>query len=444
MKCRWTTGALVAALGMSPVAASAQEAPPAQEEAALAPARTLTFVEAVKEAIAHNPSAQKAVAEERRLDALVRQTRSASLPTLSFNATYTRLDGNRTLPVGCTIGSSGCNVIASQDQLFGNFLATVPVVNAAGWARWSHAAENVDVQVLNVADTNRVVALSAARGYLSVFALKRLLEVSIIARDNAKGHHDYAKTRLQGGVGTTLDEARADQELNTAEVQVQTARITLERARESLGVIIGENAAVDVKDEPALQGGGSIDAALRDSQSIRTDVRLARGRVDAAVHVERDSWTDYVPLLSVVFEPFYQNPPSLTFPQTGWQAQVLLTLPLYDGGLRYGQRRERTALVEEARIDLDAALRQASSDVRVAFEEVRTADDALKAAQRASDAANRALSLATTAYQAGAVTNLEVIDAERQARDAATQVTIAEDGARQARLDLLAASGHFP
>ncbi len=49
-------------------------------------------------------------------------------------------------------------------------------------------------------------------------------------------------------------------------------------------------------------------------------------------------------------------------------------------GLRYGHRHERAALVDEARIDLDGTLRQATSDVRVAFAEVRTADEALKAA----------------------------------------------------------------
>jgi outer membrane protein TolC len=89
-------------------------------------------------------------------------------------------------------------------------------------------------------------------------------------------------------------------------------------------------------------------------------------------------------------------------------------------------------------------LRQASSDVRVAFQEVKTADAALEAARKAQASADHALELANTAYQAGAITNLDVIDAERQARDAATQATIAEDTARQARLDLLAASGKFP
>lgn len=54
------------------------------------------------------------------------------------------------------------------------------------------------------------------------------------------------------------------------------------------------------------------------------------------------------------------------------------------------------------------------------------------------------MDLANVAYRAGATTNLEVIDAERRARDAQVQAVLAEDAARQARLDLLLASGSFP
>ncbi|HSQ65179.1 MAG TPA: hypothetical protein VLM85_18285, partial [Polyangiaceae bacterium] len=270
MMHKWMTGASFAAIAMISSHALAQEAP----------VRALSFSEAVKEAIARNPSAQKALAEQRRLAAVVEETRSASLPTLSFNATYTLLDSDRTLPPGCIGGTAGCTVISPRNQVFGNLLVNVPVVAPPAWAAWSHASENVDVQKLNVADQNRLVALSAARGYLSVFSLKRLVEVSTIARDNAKAHYDFAKSRLAGGVGTTLDEARAEQELGTAEVQVQSAKILLDRARESLGVILGENTAVDVKEEPSLEGAGPIEQALRDAEATRTDVRLARGRVD--------------------------------------------------------------------------------------------------------------------------------------------------------------------
>ena len=58
--------------------------------------------------------------------------------------------------------------------------------------------------------------------------------------------------------------------------------------------------------------------------------------------------------------------------------------------------------------------------------------------------AREALDLANRAYRAGATSNIEVIDAERRARDADTAAVIAEDNVRQARLDLLAAAGQFP
>ena len=58
--------------------------------------------------------------------------------------------------------------------------------------------------------------------------------------------------------------------------------------------------------------------------------------------------------------------------------------------------------------------------------------------------ASRALGLANIAYRGGATTNIEVIDAERSARDAATQAEIAADADRQARLTTLAAIGRFP
>ena len=79
-----------------------------------------------------------------------------------------------------------------------------------------------------------------------------------------------------------------------------------------------------------------------------------------------------------------------------------------------------------------------------ACEQLGVSSRSLDQALQSAEFAKQALSLANLAYRAGATTNLEVIDAERQARDADTRAAIAEDLARQARLDLLAASGRFP
>jgi outer membrane protein TolC len=173
-------------------------------------------------------------------------------------------------------------------------------------------------------------------------------------------------------------------------------------------------------------------------------VRAREGAARAAERTVRQAYADYLPYLSFVASPFYQNPGVPTVPPTGWQAQLGLTLPIYDGGLRYGQEHERAAVADETHLDVEATLRQARSDVRAAFEEMRDADVALDQAHQSALFAAKVLRLANAAYRGGATTNLEVVDAERQARDAETQAAIAEDAAREARLDLLAAAGHFP
>jgi outer membrane protein TolC len=160
--------------------------------------------------------------------------------------------------------------------------------------------------------------------------------------------------------------------------------------------------------------------------------------------VRKDSYTDYLPFLVGVFQPFYQNPATITQPQTGWQAQLLLTVPIYDGGLRYGLGAERESLSAEARAQYESLVRQSRSDVRVAFDGVKRAEASLVAANNAARLAHSALDLATLAYRAGATTNIEVIDAERAAHQADTAAAVAEDQAAQARIDLLAASGRFP
>ena len=122
----------------------------------------------------------------------------------------------------------------------------------------------------------------------------------------------------------------------------------------------------------------------------------------------------------------------------------MLTLPLYDGGLRGGIARERDGDARRGPDQPRGGAAPGAAEMRVSFEAMLRADQALVAARESTRLAHRAYDLATIAYRAGATTNLEVIDAARVSRDADTADAQAEDLARQARLDLLVASGRFP
>jgi outer membrane protein TolC len=407
--------------------------PAGQREATRLP--RVTFSEAVRRALARNPSAAVAQADIARAEALVRQAAEAALPTLTGTFSYTRLDSER---------RRGELVVAGVDQENANINLSVPLVQTKSWLAWSRSREGVAVARASAEEVKRQLALAAGRSYLAVLAQHRSVEVNQRALETARAHLAFARRRLAAGAGNRLDETRAAQEAATDEAQVQNAQAGLARAQQALGVVLAADGPLDVEQEPSFGKLPAEDRALEEMPARRGDIQAQAARVRQARRAVRDGWTDYMPFLTGTFQPFYQNPPSLVNPQWGWQAQLVLTLPLYDGGLRYGLQRERRAELASAQARVEALLRQARSEVRTAFAVLQRADMAARAAREAARLGQQAFDMANRAYQAGATNSLDLIDAARRARDAETAAVAADDAARQARLDLLVAAGRFP
>jgi outer membrane protein TolC len=424
------------ALGTAGRAAAQAPVPTATPAPAAPPVSMLavTWQEALDRAVARNPSAVVAQQEITRAEALIRQARAGWLPTIGATGIYTRLDSNRVLNNA---------VVTPINQYGGTLSASVPLIAPQAWANDWHAQDNREVTARNAAEVGRQLAASVGRAYLTVLLQHRQVEVAARALETARAHYQYAHTRLAGGVGNSIDDARSEQEARTDEAQLAAARSGLVRAQSALAILLSEDRLVDVREEVPLPAAPAPDAAVDEARQRRTDVQVARARLTASQHLRRDTWVYYAPSLIAMAQALAGTHTAVQ-PARGWQAQIVLSIPLFDGGLRYGIGRERRVLEEESRVQLDAALRQVSVEVRAGFESLQQADEGLRAAQAAVRAADSAAKLAEQAYRAGATTNLELVDAERRARDAATQAALAEDAARQARLDVLVASGRFP
>jgi len=394
----------------------------------------VTWQQALDRAAARNPSAYVAQQEIARADALVREARAGWMPILTGNGSYVRLDSAR---------SFAGTVTTPIAQWNGNLQLTVPLVAPSAWANDWHAQDNHALATANAADVRRQLATAVGRVYLTVLLQHRQLEVAARARDTARSHYDYAHTRLGLGLGNGVDDARAEQELRTDEAQLKDAETALVRAQSALATLLSEEDLVDVADAFELVNAPAPATALDSARSRRADVLALEARRTASAHLRRDDWVYYAPSLLAQAQAFRETETALQ-PGSGWQIAVVLSIPFYDGGMRYGVRREREAADEEARAQLEATLRQVSVEVRTAFRVVANADESLRSAREAAAAATTAAMLADKSYRGGASTNIEVVDAERRAHDADSAVALAEDAARQARLDLLVATGVFP
>ena len=313
---------------------------------------------------------------------------------------------------------------------------------AARWAQAAQAADQVAIARISRDETRRQIALAASDAYLAVINLHRQVTVQTRALENGRAHLSFATARLQAGAGSRLNELRAAQETSTDEVLLEAALLGLRRAQEALGVILVVDGPVDAVAEPVFELPGELPSTWL---SGRVDVRLADAEVSAAERVRRDSWKDWVPTGIAVVPAAVHHP-----------VRALPAVELLGRGraVRHPDLRRRPApgRGDAARRRPRAGAHRSHStssgeiraDERIAREAVVSTARALAAARRAADQANEVVRITDVAFRAGATTNLEVIDAQRRARDTETAAAIAEDRARQARLDLLVALGLFP
>lgn len=394
----------------------------------------VTFEEAVRQAIANHPNVQRAAADIIRADAILQQVHARALPSVDASLMTNVID-----PVTRFSG----NAIFPRTQTVTTAAVAVPLIMPVRWAERNQAADQVAVSQRGLEEARRQIAVAAGQAYLAVIAERRVLELNERARDNARDHYEYASQRFQGGLGSRLNAIRAEQEVSGDEARVEEARLLVRRSQEALGLLMAAEGAVDAAADPAFD---VPPPAVPDAELIagREDVRVILARESAAARRASDAWKDYLPSVSALFSPEVLAPSGLFANSRSWRASVLFSVPLVDAGQRRGQARERQALVDVVRTERANAERQARSEIRTAREAVAATERALAHARRAAEQANEVVRITDIAFREGATTNIEVIDAQRQARDAETAAAIAEDAVRRARLELLVATGRFP
>lgn len=419
------------------------------------PVERVTFDDAVARATKNNPSAAIAAAGILRAEGLLLEARSASRPQVNGSLSTTTL--NR----GVEFDGS---VVTPRNQLTGSLDVRMPLYAPGRWARTMQAGDTKRVAEASAEDVRRQTALATADAYLTIIARRRVVEANVRARETAKAHFDLAHQLQVGGTGSRLNELRAQQELTLDEGLVESAQLGVYQAQEALGVLLVADGPVDAIDEPLFPVPPDVETIVskasaplapslmvstsKDERIVpflgRTDLRLFATEQQAAERVLADSSKDWHPYLEAVFQPSSTYPSQVFVPQNSWRFLLQTSIPIFDSGQRKGAKLERQAAVDTSRATFARALTTARSEVRAARESIASAERGLVSYRAAADQAQQVVNIVNVSFRAGAATNIEVIDAERRARDADTAVAVAEDAVRRARLDLLTAAGRFP
>ena len=398
------------------------------------PVERVSFAEAVQRAISKNPSSAIAAAGILRADALLGEARSATRLQVNGSLTTT------TLNTGVTFQDT---TVTPRNSITAALDVRMPLYAPAAWARRVQAQDQRDVALLGVAEIKRQTALAAADAYLTIIARRRVVDAVVRASEVAQAHFELARELQDRGIGSRLNQLRAQQELSTDEGLVEAARFALYRAQEALGVLLVADGPVDANEEPTFEALGDS-VGPEQALPLRTDLKLFTAERQAAERVFHDTSKDSFPSLQALFQPQSIYPAGFFSPPNSWRFLLQASVPIVDSGQRASQRLERQSALEISRARLAGAMTSATSEIRATREAVASAGRGLTSTRAAADQAQEVVNIVNVSFRAGAATNIEVIDAERRARDADTAVAVAEDALRRARLDLLNALGRFP
>jgi multidrug efflux system outer membrane protein len=152
-------------------------------------------------------------------------------------------------------------------------------------------------------------------------------------------------------------------------------------------------------------------------------VRLFTAARDANQRIVDDSSKDWWPTANVSFDPQLITPAGVFAPSRTWRFTINLNQPIYDAGDRRAVRRLRESALQSSALSLEQLQIQARSEVRIA-REVAHLERAPPA--RGTPSRRRSAKITIIAFDAGSTTNIEVIDAQRAARDQEAVAALAE------------------
>jgi outer membrane protein TolC len=294
---------------------------------------------------------------------------------------------------------------------------------------------NTDVANLSLADRRRVLAASVVSAMLSTLAAGRVAELDRVGLRAALERLVLTQTRLKFARGTQLDIDRAQQDVAAARAQLISGDESLRQARETLGLALGSPTPLAAPATLELEGFERAVAQtchLSHDVEQRADVAAARTRVDLAKRQITDAKLQFAPTLNVQSSVSDATASTLG-PTEIWSVGATLTLPLYDGGARYGALRDAKAAADQAMQQLSGLRIQAMIEIARAQRAIAVDTAERDVAQQQRDLAARVDQRTREGYAAGLGTSLDLVTSAQALRQAEIDLVILDFQVAQAR-----------
>ncbi|MBZ5536562.1 MAG: TolC family protein [Acidobacteriia bacterium] len=372
---------------------------------------TITLQDALDRARLNSPQFQAAIIEYQLAREDQVQARAALLPNALYTTQYLYTQGNGT-PTGRFIANNGVHEYLSQadvHQAFG--------LSQFAEYRRSQAAEAVAKAKSEIAA--RGLTVTVVQSYYAVIVAQRRFATVQQAAEEARRFLKITQDLESGGEVARSDVIKAQLQFNDRQRDLSEARVTMERTRLSLGILLfpdfNQNFMVvdDLEHAPPLPPFAEVQQL---AQQNNPDLRAALSALQVASQEMRVAKAGYLPSLSL---DYFYGIDATRFatktegiPNVGSAAIATVSIPLWNWGATRSKVHQADLRRQQARVELTFAQRQLLSNLRSFFGEAAASHDQLETLRSSAELAADSLRLTTLRYQAGEASVLEVVDAQ--------------------------------
>lgn len=392
----------------------------------------------------HDVDLGAAVADVERARGLRRQALGAALPQIVATGAVTlQLLRTDVTTVDPLTHASTTTTEPPSPQLDAAITLTQPILAPRAWYAIGTADKAIEVAKLSVDDARRRLVGTVADAIVGVVSAEEVAEIDRAELGSALDRLALTRRGAELGAGANIDIVRFEQDVTSARQAVIDGNEALLQAREQLGLALGTSEPygvahdIDLDDIETSAGKTCHATKLED----RADLRALHEKKLISLRAVTDVDLEYLPTAEISTTLAASSEPLVGDDgHAAWNVMGVITVPIWDGGVRYGERRAAKADVTQATLDIENAERQARVDVDRSDRGVAVAEKAFALAEKALDQATQIKRLVDVAFQEGTANAFDVVDASTKMRQAELALAGRELEVTRARIAALLTS----
>src|SRR5437762_4720906 len=396
---------------------------------ARASARRFTLEQAIITALQQNPDILRSRQDIERTKGLFIQLRAAAMPQIIGTGQFQDLDPHITHFSGVTeqVGSSFTNQFGTE-RTYTLQVAANQVIFSGGRVPGQISSASFQRDSSYYAFRNAVdqVVATVRQEFYLVLLDRALIGVQEESVRLLQSQLQDQQNRFEAGTVPRFNVLQAQVALSNQLPQLITARNNYTISQLQLAKTLGLDFDPRRGDRPPLEAVGEFIYVAREipvTQAIalakenRPFLKQQKATVlsnNSQVGVARSG---YFPHINADAGAEFRSSPfaaDISEGRSGYIIEATGDWAVWDMGATYGRVKQAKAILEQSKVTLDDSVRQVELEVQQAFANILQGRELVKATEKSVEQAAEALRLASARLDAGAGTQLEVLDARTQ------------------------------